>query len=255
MADSKRILIPWSGGADSTLLIAEALRAKDRIWYCTFEAGQPNTQIMAEAVAREKLEERLKRRFAEAPEMHLHRSKLVLDTSGTNLPMKQLPAWFMHLITMVADKSGQFYFDEIHLGYLLNDDAAYSLSNLKLAWHHMCLAVYGIDRDPPKLMFPLLRYRKGQVLAELTQLGLIDLISICELPQLYDDGWRQCNECPSCHKHNTAKAVDDLHNGMRWRGDLLVDYDHRTKPNPELVDESQLTEYPLEKEATCEQTS
>ncbi|MND88191.1 7-cyano-7-deazaguanine synthase [compost metagenome] len=252
MADSKRILIPWSGGADSTLLVAEAMRRQERIWYCSFEAGQPHTQIEAEELARVRLEDKLKRRFAESPELHRHRSKLVLDTSGTNMPMKQLPAWIMHLITMVADNGGNYYFDEIHLGYLLNDDAAYTAGPLQQAWHYLCLAIYGLDREPPKLKFPLLRLRKGQVLQELTSLGVLDLVSVCELPQLYDEGWRQCGECPSCRKHNNAITELDALNNIRWCGHLLVNYDHRTKNE---VQETLDNTYVKSEDLTSEQTS
>jgi phage I-like protein len=61
-----------------------------------------------------------------------------------------------------------------------------------------------------------------------------------------------CEQCPSCYKHNKALAERELHMGMRWRGDLLVDYDHRTKNE---VHETLNNTYVKEEDLRCEQTS
>lgn len=224
--ESKRVLVPWSGGADSTVVILAALEAKHRVWYASFDCKQPHTQQKAEAQARETMIPLIKKRYGEDANFYPAESRLEIDIRYTDSPATQMPAWFMHALCMVANKNREYIFDEVHMGYVLGDDSAMSMPHLKIAFEHMCRALYNIDRDPPKLMFPMCRMRKGGILESLKAFGLHQHVWVCELPQLYDDGWRACGQCVSCHKHAGAEADMSVH--RLWAYNLLHNYDHRT---------------------------
>lgn len=229
MSTKKKILIPWSGGADSTALISMAIDFGHTAVCASFTCGQPHTQIKAEEEARQRLFPLLEELKRDGAMLYYAYSYLEVDTCRTKSPAKQLPAWFFHLACMMEVDDDKRIYDEIHLGYVLNDDAAYTVTHLSMAWNHLCRAMYGIDIDPPKLKFPLLQYRKGTVLQYLQKKGLLEHVHFCELPQLYDDGWRPCDQCPSCDRHNGAIANLQMHNKARYLGDLLVDYDHTSE--------------------------
>jgi 7-cyano-7-deazaguanine synthase in queuosine biosynthesis len=230
MSDIKRknVLIAWSGGVDSTALVARAVELGHRVHVVSLSCGQPHTQQKAEAEARRRLRPKLE---AMAPSGHTNittvLSYLEVNTGQTKAPMTQFTGWFYHLTSLMqTDQDGKYNFDEVHIGYVMGDDAASSATHMAYAWDHFCRALHGNDIDPPKLMFPLLRQRKGHVMRYLRACGLLDDVHVCELPQLYDDGWRACAQCPACHRHAGALANVEMHENARWLGNLLHDYDH-----------------------------
>lgn len=224
----KRVLILWSGGVDSTVLVDMALEKKHKVYWASLECGQPHTQIRAETAARTKLEKRFLELYPEASVMERVRSLLEVDTSKTKMPVKQLSGWLFHLVSMTTADEHGYRYDEVHVGYLLNDDAAASAVHLAKAFEYACRAINGDDFDPPKMRFPLLRYRKGTLIKHLRQKGLLQHVHVCELPSLHDDGWHQCNQCPACHRHNNAEAEVKMYEDARYLGNLLCDWDKTT---------------------------
>lgn len=225
---------------DSTVLVLHAVRDGHRVCYTHLKCDQPKNAYQVEAerlpalkrAIVEKVQARKERRgeppLTETP-FHRH-SKAELNFSSTKMPYKQMPAWFMHLITMIGDHE----YDEVQMGYVLNDDAAKSVSDLAQAWHYLAKAIYGLDFKVPPLTFPILHHRKHELIAELEFWELIDLIWWCELPQFWDDGPRPCEYCPSCVKHRRSVEDKQLNREFNNRcTNLMVNYDHTTKSEPE----------------------
>lgn len=233
MSDKKKcVLIPWTGGLDSTALMVMAMKAEHRIYYVHMEGGQPETQQKAEKEACHWISNKFHELFPGQVQPKLVRTRLKIDPSNTGMPMTQMPAWFMHLIALLAPRHLDRPYDEIQMGYVLGDDAAYACTHLALAFEHLAKAIYGLDYNPPKLTFPVMAYRKGTLLRIMEDYKLEELISYCELPQLYDEGWRPCGECVSCRRHMQVKEDLRVHQDAKCLGHLLSRYDHRTAQQP-----------------------
>lgn len=233
----KRILIPWSTGVDSTVLVLHGVRDGYRVCYVHLKCDQPRNAYQVEserlpALKRaiiEKVQSRKDSRGESSPVLKPFErfSHATVSLSSTPMPYKQLPAWFMHLMSMI----GKEEYEEVQMGYLLNDDAAPACADLAQAWYHLAKAIYGLNFKVPPLTFPLLRHRKHELIDELEHWGILDLVWWCELPQFYDDGRRPCEHCPSCIRHR--RALEDkllLSEFNRKFTDLAVNYD-RTSPN------------------------
>lgn len=241
MSDEKKcVLIPWTGGLDSTALMVMGMKAGHRIYYVHLDGGQPETQQKAEKEACRNISNKFYELFKDQVKPHMVRTRLTIDPRHTGMPTTQMPAWFMHLLTLLAPRHLDRPYDEIQMGYVLGDDAAYACTHLAIAFEHMAKAIYGLDYQPPKLTFPLMGYRKGTLIEYLREHKLENMISYCELPQLYDDGWRPCTVCVSCRRHH--RALEDLreHNEAKNLVHLMIRYDHRTKPEDSQSEESAL---------------
>jgi 7-cyano-7-deazaguanine synthase in queuosine biosynthesis len=223
-------------------MLLKAMQKKYEVTYTHLEGGQPATQVKAEKEAIEKIMRTMHKRFPDQPAPRFIRSMLKVDASQTMMPVKQLPAWFMHLVSMVSNTSTDEYFDEVHLGYVLNDDAAYACVPLAAAFEHLCKAIYGLEFNPPRLVFPVLRFRKGALLELIEQYKLEDVISYCELPQLYDEGWRPCGLCAACYRHLRIRADWKNANDARYLGHRMINYDQRTKQQPAELETSTIDE-------------
>ncbi len=236
----KRILIPWSGGVDSTGLIIEAMKSGHIPYYVHLDCNQPEAARRTERIRLDDLRlaliEAVERKHGGSIKLYKPRqlhSTAKINFSETDMPLKQLPAWFMHLVSMVADKRGEPEFEEVQMGYVMGDDAAGALSHLAEAFRHLCIAVHGLNFEPPKLTFPLITTRKSQIIGFLKSYDLQDKIWYCELPQLYDSGPIPCERWPSCVKHR--RAVEDIRLDREYNEQaytLWQNNDHRTPETP-----------------------
>lgn len=248
----KRILIPWSGGMDSTLLVYEAVKAGHKVATVHLNGGQPEKAFKAERGALQKLrtivhERAVKAAHPDADPMHPVEisSRLEINAGATQMPTKQMPVWFMHCMSMIGANSDKANFDEVQLGYVLNDDAAASTPFLAEAWTALAKAIYGFDFEVPKLTFPLIRMRKLEVMKHLAQAHLLEHTWHCELPQLYSDGWRHCGKCISCERIRATKEnekfMEEYNRNFR---DLYSYYDHTSE---EVKTETEAEELQIEK--------
>lgn len=235
----KRILIPWSGGVDSTVLVLHAVRDGHLVYYAHLKCDQPKNAYQVEAerlpALRQAIVEKVQARKAKREEPGIVQepirrySEAELNFSSTKMPYKQMPAWFIHLMTMI----GKDDYDEVQLGYLLNDDAARATTDLAKAWHYLAKAIYGFDFKVPALTFPVLHHRKHELIAELKHWEIMDLVWWCELPQIYNEGPLPCEYCPSCVRHR--RAIEDKRLNEQFAAkfvDLAVNYDRTTPENP-----------------------
>lgn len=211
----KRILIPWSGGVDSTVLMYEAIKAGHRVSHVHLEAGQPEAAHLVEARRLGPLKSELMRIIGvEMGTTPYHYPAQVscaafVKMGNTNMPYKQLPSWFIMLMSMLADRNGVALYDEVHLGYVLNDDAAPAFNSLTKAWHYLAKAIYSDTFTPPVLMAPAISTRKSHLIARLETLMLLPYVWYCELPQPGVTDPEPCGYCPSCVRHR--RAVEDNH--------------------------------------------
>jgi 7-cyano-7-deazaguanine synthase in queuosine biosynthesis len=243
MSDEKKcVLIPWTGGLDSTALMVMAMKAEHRVYYVHMDGGQPETQQRAEKGACREITNRFFDLFPGRIQPKLVRTRLKIDPRETGMPMTQLPAWFMHLIALLAPRHLDRPYDEIQMGYVLGDDAAYACTHMAIAFEHLAKAIYGLDYNPPKLTFPIMGYRKGALLQLMEEHKLENLLSYCELPQLYDEGWRPCTVCVSCRRHERVKEDAKIYQDAKHLGHLLCRYDHRTKQQPAEIETSTIDE-------------
>lgn len=211
---SKNILIPWSGGMDSTYLITHSLKHGYRTNYTTFNAGQAKHTIHAENRAIQKLKKAIHEKY---PNQKLINriSDLEVNFAKTKSPFKQLPAWIFNLLGMVGENGPKY--DEFWLGYVPGDDAAYTVGYLEQAWEPLVKAIYGPTSDIPKLMFPIITTRKSEIYDRLEEEGLLEMVWYCELAQysVSEDVYHVCGVCPSCFRHQQTQR--DIEQSTIWR--------------------------------------
>jgi len=221
----KRILIPWSGGVDSTMLMYDAIRSGAQVSHVHLEAGQPEGAVAVEAnrlgVLKRELMQAVIKTLGDKP-YHYPTPVACMATmnlASTDMPFKQMPCWFMMLLSMIGNLDCKPLYDEVHLGYVLNDDASASFTDLSLAWHHLAKAIYGINFVPPLLKAPLLQTRKCHLIKDLDDLKLLPFIWYCELPQMVNGVPTECGLCPSCIRH--MRSLEDLSLDREFRSNLV----------------------------------
>ena len=216
---SKNILIPWSGGMDSTYLMLESLKNNHTTYYTTLDGGQAWLTGYAERKAVQALRRQLVELFPERTIIRVH-SELEVNFSQTSCPFKQLPAWLFHVLGLL----GKYKFDEIWLGYVMGDDAAYTLGYLEQAWEPLVKALYGPYYVIPKLMMPIAITRKTTIYSVLTEHGLLENTWHCELaqPTEVEGEYAPCGLCPSCLRHTHTLAEINNNGAYQNKASMLM---------------------------------
>lgn len=186
---SKKVLVTWSGGLDSTYLVYKNLVEGNMVIpvYLSIE----NNQIKVE---REK--ETIDKMYEVIKDMKLggHLEPIrddfnLLVGSGGNLKFQQIPVWICGMLFTNWDN-----IDEIQMGYVMNDDAVSYVDDIKKIFR----SYKGIIHDEVsnvKLTFPLLKYGKKQIWNEMPD-KLRQLTIFCEEP--YEG--KDCGECQACKR-------------------------------------------------------
>jgi hypothetical protein len=193
----------WSGGCDSTLLLADMLKAKKGGKPGEFVTLDDNDHVRAFSVvnsqqagyaqnlkARQRLAPTLKRRFGEFvhAEMRVRHKGLFIDSNGG---MPQPMMWLLHAV-QILDSS-----EDLYVGYIKGDEVWHYRAQLELAFQY----VQQFTHRTGKLRMPLEWVSKAEVLAALRRLKLLKHTWHCELPVR----GRTCRTCASCVAHLTAK--------------------------------------------------
>lgn len=190
----KTVLIPWSGGVDSTYLIYKNLEEGNKVK--TFSVllnnniDQRDREKNARKVLSEYFVEKYPDRFIPSIEGEL------LVSSGINMVLCQPPIWilFSHYTADLYDV------DEIQIAYVMNDDAISYLDDVKNLYN-----AYSPFRSNfrAKLEFPLIKMKKYQIMDALPE-HLMKNISYCEgFYQILGSDKVVNKNCPcvSCERH------------------------------------------------------
>jgi hypothetical protein len=93
----------------------------------------------------------------------------------------------LELFTEVKNKQNYVEYDEVHIGYIMNDSALSYIKEILSFWKSLFSFSYpGYDYGIPKLMFPLQKYHKETILSRLRNYNYSILYSCwtCEDPHI-----------------------------------------------------------------------
>jgi hypothetical protein len=116
--------------------------------------------------------------------------KLEAEYGADGLHFAQMPFWIMSGLRAVTD--------EVHIGYVMNDDAISYLGDIQKIWNsYKC-----IHDKLPKLKFPLAKLNKEIIKSQLPD-SLFQEVFSCENPHLTIDekSFVECGTCVSCNKN------------------------------------------------------
>lgn len=200
----KKIAIAFSGGLDSTYLAYESLKKGHSV--SLFRVNIDNNwkkNVVEESASREIISQ-LEKDF----NTRIEYSRLGdIGMNDCNLEMAQPPIWLFFL----ASSSGNY--DEIHLGYILNDCAISYLKEIENAFK--AIYVFNKNKNIPKMKFPLIKTHKQQILNDLPK-KYKKLTVTCENPRvkferdtylkmcsydfIVDVEYKECGDCDTCEK-------------------------------------------------------
>ena len=187
----KKIFVLWSGGLDSTYLVARCL-ADPR--YELVEAGYVRVRNNPEKAAAEAAAiARLYPHFQADPRFFFRGVVLDLELPRTNpnLAYKQVPLW---LLAVVAGL--HMPVDEVAIGYhgASPGEEPMPLREVRALYdaHRPFL-----HRRPPRLVFPLSRLTKARIYEALDPV-LREACIPCEAPALGPTGYAACGRCRTC---------------------------------------------------------
>jgi 7-cyano-7-deazaguanine synthase in queuosine biosynthesis len=208
-ANSKPVVVSWTGGLDSTYLVWKLLSLGYRVNPVYVAGMQSEYQVMAEKQALKNLFQVFKEENTNIP---VRLSDLFILQSGhylrSDFILQQVPD-ILHGMGKVAT-----FIDNscCAIGYVMNDDAISYLDDIRAIWK--TLGKFTKSGKFPPLIFPLKKVSKHQILAQLPE-ALLKEISFCEEPDLKDDHgksvYKPCRECTSCKRMLTVTSRHNDH--------------------------------------------
>lgn len=187
--NNKTILIPLSGGLDSTYTVYKALKAgyKVRTTYVEIMNNERKTENELSAI--NKINEYFTDNYYQLYDTSYENNRVDINNFTHSLELPQIPMFLFNL-AYVIDES----IDEIHLGGVLNDDMISFENEIKKAFNGL-KTLFTFDKNI-KLLIPYKKVRKFQIISELPD-ELLKLVTTCENP--LSDG-EACGDCGPCRR-------------------------------------------------------
>lgn len=204
------VLVCWSGGCDSTLLLHHTARLygtpKSPVRALTIRSDQVGSD-MREAAARQSLLKRFKK-----DGLHIEVNEVQIKTlQGNGLHSNGLPQAVLWLLATQALRDG----DSLALGYVRGDDYAAEVE----AFRSVFDTLQRVSHRTGALWLPLLSTEKRGVLHQLRELKLLDLCWWCEM-RLGPKKKLPCGECASCETHEMGVLkLERFGPGFFWEGE------------------------------------
>ncbi len=135
-------------------------------------------------------------------------------------------------------------FDEVQLGYIMNDDAVSSLNEIKALWESLkgfLNPCFVQGKKYPPIMFPLIKYFKSYIVSYLFDNYPSIAITrwTCEDPKLireYDEGEIHHDVYTHCGKCTPCKKLIDIHGVKDYYLNKLYKIDRTARPNKGLLE-------------------
>lgn len=205
---SKRPLVLFSGGVDSTFLLYSHMVAFRSVDVLYVDGGQGPVKIRCEKKARQEILTWLREN---ASAWHvLERPDPLSKVNFCNMPSatwRQLVPWIIGAIEATDPEKHS----SVEVGYLCTDSNAQVFDKVIETWN----LLWSICRkgEVVPLVFPLRLQYKSSVMKEMPK-ELYDLTWVCELPKLSDSGTGEYIHCGSCSACET-RLVEEYRQRLR----------------------------------------
>jgi 7-cyano-7-deazaguanine synthase in queuosine biosynthesis len=204
MKNKKTIGVLFSGGLDSTYMLMKALDEGHEVVPFYIDVKNNLSKSKVEQHQAKKILDLINKKYDKFLRLDVVAS---INVSGDphNLKFKQVPLWILGMCYLGSR------IDEIHVGYVMNDDAISYLDDIKRIFK----AYHAILETKPKLVFPISKMKKQEIQEELPS-EFKSLVVSCEDPYLNEsDGGFEYYECGRCVACQRAKH-DGVHYNRRY---------------------------------------
>ena len=188
-------LVAWSGGCDSTLVLADLLRDGNKVATVSlnFRHMGGNTQSRG---ARKVLKKKLEKKYGEFVSHEISwDSETMIE--GICTPFGGAQPLFWSLIGSLFLSPGEFF----ALGYIAKDCVWDNWDNFCTVFNRQLSMLGKLNEDRKALYTPLRYIEKPEVLVRLKNLGLYEDCWYCERGDLSKE---PCDKCASCVTHLEA---------------------------------------------------
>jgi len=192
----KQVLLLFSGGLDSTYLLYKNLKEGNKV-YCIYMSIKnnrlkPEMEIESLQSIIKVFEEEFKTKIP------LQINNITIASPGELLLFKQLP---IHVLSIIM--SLEYNFNEVQIGYCMNDDMISYLEDLKKLY--ISYQPF-IEKDLPLITFPLFKISKQMMLHDLPE-SVRGLVFSCENPK---EHLKPCGDCIPCITYNFLRIKYSL---------------------------------------------
>lgn len=212
MKIKKRVAVLFSGGLDSTYLIYKNLKEGNYVYPIRVEIVNNVAKSLIEKQRVNLLRDLFNVEFNNRIDDVNHIFSIDVTGRFGGLVFKQLPIWLNALLYSDLTK-----YDEIHLGYVMNDDAISYIDDIKKLFNSTKFLMH---ENKCKLVFPLTKYDKWTIKDSLPE-NYRQYVFSCEDPQISTGinikinvgenkhnirHYKPCGYCDPCKKiENTYK--------------------------------------------------
>lgn len=196
----KKIGVLFSGGLDSTYLIRKNLKEGNEVHPIYIEIENNRSKTILEKNRMELIWDKLSKEFNNDGNLLCkinNALKVEVNSHGGGLMFKQIPIWLFGALFQQGK-----HLDEIHIGYVMNDDAiSYIDDILKIYKSYQII----VDDKLIPLKFPLIKMDKCRMASKLG-LEYVRLTYSCEDPRIVGSedaeviDYEPCCSCPACKK-------------------------------------------------------
>ena len=192
-----KVMVPLSGGLDSTSLVVSNLEKGNIVVAPYFQIDNNETKVVMEKKTRDMFREH------SYFKSFINRGKLIVtdcspkvclcNGNPMDLALTQPAVWLFSLLYTVDDS-----IDEVQLAYVLNDCAVSWINEIQAIWK----AYEGLTQSGklPTLSFPYIKMPKQEVIRVLNNVdyGIAELTWSCEMPV----GEKVCGTCVPCKRRD-----------------------------------------------------
>jgi 7-cyano-7-deazaguanine synthase in queuosine biosynthesis len=206
---TRALILPWSGGMDSTTLLLNHLDQNNYDAIYTLYIDLVSPKASCEHIAIQQLQTLIKNCEFDTPLEHRSHRFDDYPPCNSSEGIFQPPIWLMYLAFYAGDIATKHDDIDINLGYIRGDDAIKYQDKIEQAW----MGISGLTRlidDPYNLIFPFRGMTKRHVKERLEKYdkkynkAFSQSLWVCEDPRPYVDanyiGHRACGECLPCSR-------------------------------------------------------
>ncbi len=186
----KTVLIPWSGGMDSTYLIQHYGERGYEVYAGYIELENNEIKSTMELQAIKKLDPLLTAKY----DFRYLGTMFKADIAAVDQNRLSLS---QPLVWLTALAYNTYWYDEVALGYVMSDQGVSWLSDFRDIWQSFSKLSPSPEKWP-KLSFPLIKHHKTDMWHMMDK-NIRELCVWCEEP--IDDemiGWKPCGKCAPC---------------------------------------------------------
>lgn len=186
----EHILVPWSGGLDSTFLVWRLLQDKKNVRDVYINLRNNSVKAVAEIAARRKLREVLATFSGNGNLIESYEPQIDVDY-GQLFVMKQNCIWLLMLAYSCCENT-----KSVQMAYVMNDCSLSYMDEMQRLW--ASIGAFS-DKALPPLEFPIIKWNKKIIKSTLPP-QLLEHIWYCENPF---EG-KPCTKCDTCNRFNQS---------------------------------------------------